>query len=199
MFELDSKRDTRYGVVRRGGGVWWSASLLWTRWYIMCRARYFYLCPFYKHIWIRVTCKGVEFEHRATDGQIFLCIFILTKFFLLLLALLFSSFLWPSSGVFAASKMDGTVVLVWMLGRRCCWLNIGCCYFLCTHIFMLCSSCAQYFLFFFFCVVVFGDGDGGGGRLWIHLRIWPSLLVHLALQIAIFASADSEEQYYWFL
>lgn len=36
--------------------------------------------------------------------------------------------------------------------RYGCWdaallLNIGCCYFLCTHIFMLCSSCAQYFLF----------------------------------------------------
>lgn len=76
---FETRYEVRSGATRRG--VWWSASLLWTRWYIMCRARYFYLCPFYKHIWIRVTCKGVEFEHRATDGQIFLCIFILTKFF----------------------------------------------------------------------------------------------------------------------
>lgn len=130
---------------------WHGASDLWTVPYIMCEARYFYLCLFYKHIWIRVTCEG-EFEF-GTDGQIFLCIFILTNFFSLLSCVLFFLPSLARSVVFPHSQMDGTVVSLWMLG--CCaaaaaeyWMLL---LFMYSYIYVMLVVCT---IFSFFVVVV---------------------------------------------
>lgn len=113
MFELDF--ETRYGVRH---GCWWSASLLSTRRYIMCRARYFYLCSFYKHIWIRVTCKGVDFEFEEPMVRYFYVFSFFPIFFSFLSFALLCSFFISSAAFWccSASKWDEMVVSLWMLG-----------------------------------------------------------------------------------
>lgn len=174
--------------------------------YIMCGARYFYLCLFCEaHIWIRVTCKG-EFE-LATDGQIFLCIFILGELFFLFFPFssLISSALTVFFGAFccfSASKIDELVVLLWMLGCwrcRCAaapaeyWMLLLFMYTQ-THIFMLCSSCAQYFLLLF--------------SAWLLLvavvvvDFCESISLSLSGRCRVYSprrTPENAEQYYWFL